>query len=539
MRESIIEQFFHRVDAEVLQEAFRVEDYGRVIVLIQSYLNKAFKSECRVSHDEEYFTTDLGNFVGVNYYFANGSRIRIGFRGMSSSGVRIGKIDYWASGFTPTDHPTIVIPFHKDANIQQILRFIPLIKTFMDGKQGKSMDVLLPTPTASMTPEDLVISEALQSNSKEDQIREMLKIGKNATEILSTVGDDPENKAIIKKTAEALGMTVKASVRSGNASDTGKPSPIENAKVQKNYRLVPKYSDPTVVYEDLDLLLDAVVNQGKFNALLVTGSTGTGKTQNITNFLKRGGMVSSDEAGEDMSDYKKISGGNVTGLALYQSLFDYRKSGKVILIDDADAAFDDSTKNNILKSALDSYDARYISWESNNPNIVKVNGSVPIEEGSEEWNKMIADGKYPNRFKYSGQIIIISNIPYYEFDKAVRGRTVTIDITIKSEDMINRIQSTLMSGKEFAGISKEASFQALKFMTGLPGMKGSKAGEYYPGTEYSKDDYVQIPEDTMEINYRTFMTVAKFADLGFPEQIWQRLAEKYAGIPSGMFTASE
>lgn len=534
----LTETFLDRVDSLILTEAFRAEDMSRVLGLIGRYLSKSFGSPARYNGTGELtqVIVDGKKYFVVEYFFANGSAMRIGFTGSGTS-YNINRLDYWKPGFNRITkigpdqsilQADYSITFDRDLSVMEIFpKVIPAIKEILaKNPPAKTYEILINSSTPS------VLTEARKSDyagmSKSDIVRSMLKDGLSKKEIYKIIGEDNTAKSLISKIGKELNVVVSAKVTpAGNKTE--KVSPIEAGKLKKGYKLVPKYADEKTIYDDLDKLLEAVITQKKFNALIVTGSTGTGKTQKVTDFLKTKGLVSSDKSGED-PDYMVIKGGNVSAFALYDNLFQFRDSGKLILIDDADSAFSDDTKNNILKAALDSYEDRYISWETKNPSIFKVNGKTPIAEGSEAWNEQIEEGNLPNRFKYNGQIIIISNTPIYEFNAAVRGRSVCIDITIKSTDMVNRIETMIKSGTTFAGADKASMQRALDFMKTLPGLKKS-SGEFWPGTNKSMDEYVPVKEDSDEINFRTYLNVLKFSSLGFSEDTWKRLAIRYGNLP--------
>jgi hypothetical protein len=533
------------INDKCLTEAFSVTSISKTLDLIGKYLTKYFVSQAKwmKGAEENIILINGIKYFTVPYFFANGAEFRIGFKSISGGSVSISRIDYWKPGFNTKVIKTgainvadFSVSFDVDLSVMQIFpKVLPAIKTILTTKNGtKDYEILINGPK----PESLTEAVAKKyTGSKTQIVRDMLTDGKTKAEIYAVIGEDASAKSFISKIGKELGVVVTAHIKvSGNKTE--KQSVGSASAIKKGYKLIPKYADINTVYDDLNLLLDAVILKKKFNALIISGSTGTGKTQNLLNFLKDNGLKSSDTAtGTGEADYMIIKGGNVSAFAMFQNMFEMRETGKIIILDDADAAFDDSMKNNLLKSALDSYDERFISWETKNPNIFKVNGRTPMQDGDENWVMNVEEGKYPNRFAYKGQIIIVSNKHISDFDAAVRGRCITVDITIKSEDMLSRIETLIDSGKTFGNASKASMQKTLKFMKTLPG-NNKKPGEFWPGTTYEKEDYILIKDEDMDVNFRTYLTVLKFVDLGFPDAIWQRLAMKYAGIPEKLLAGS-
>ena len=80
-----------------------------------------------------------------------------------------------------------------------------------------------------------------------------------------------------------------------------------------------QYSDPNVVFKNLDLFVHLIVNTDT-TSLIVTGQPGVGKTYTVTNSLEKYN-----------ADYVKITGRS-TAQALYIAL--YENSEKIIFFDE-------------------------------------------------------------------------------------------------------------------------------------------------------------------------------------------------------------
>ena len=109
----------------------------------------------------------------------------------------------------------------------------------------------------------------------------------------------------------------------------------------------------------------------------------------------------------------------------------------VICFDDCDSILDNDDAVNILKAALNSEKIRNIAWKS-----TKSTFDIGDME-KEEIESMIIDGKYPNNFDFFGKVIFITNRYYKKIDAAIQSRSMVIDITLKPEDVIKRIESIL------------------------------------------------------------------------------------------------
>jgi len=197
--------------------------------------------------------------------------------------------------------------------------------------------------------------------------------------------------------------------------------------------------------------------------------------------------------------------GRSSPLGLYSALFLNRD--KLIVFDDIDSIFGNKDTVNMLKSAVDSYDKRVISWLS--PITVDVSrlGKEDIQKLYDDIDAKLRDDptnakiKYPNTFEFTGRVIFISNIHESKMDKAIKSRSFVIDITLKSTDVFNRMKSILKEILPDVTLSeKEIVLDFLK--------NKSKVGE--------KDD----------VNLRTLINGIKCKQSGSSR--WQHLAEFYA-----------
>lgn len=209
----------------------------------------------------------------------------------------------------------------------------------------------------------------------------------------------------------------------------------------------------------LEDLTSMVVN-GITPSLVVTGPGGNGKTSTVTKVV-----TSILDPGQYIS-FKGYS----TARGLYNTLYD--NNGKLIIFDDCDSVLEDKVSLNILKSALDSYDKRTISWMS----------------------KMNKNDVYPSQFDFTGRIIFISNKEGKSIDGAIRSRSLMVDLTMTSIEKIDR----------------------LRFLINdiLP--------EYTLEVKKDSLDFLDSIKDTYDINIRTFIMVSKMRSMFV--DTWRSLA---------------
>jgi hypothetical protein len=195
---------------------------------------------------------------------------------------------------------------------------------------------------------------------------------------------------------------------------------------------------------------------------VITGEGGLGKTHSVLDCIKSNEL----EVDKDYVIFKGYS----TARALYNTLYD--NNGKLIIFDDCDSVLEDKIAINILKSALDSYDKRTISWMS----------------------KMTKADEYPNQFDFTGRIIFISNKSKDKIDGAIKTRSLIVDLTMTPSDKIERMKHIV----------------------------GNILPEYELGIKEKALDFLDSVKEDVSINLRTLIMVSKMIK-SFPDT-WQDLA---------------
>jgi hypothetical protein len=175
--------------------------------------------------------------------------------------------------------------------------------------------------------------------------------------------------------------------------------------------------------------LTTMVALGVTPSLIVTGEGGLGKTHTVQSTLN-----DLDCQPEDYTVFKGYS----TPRGLYNSLYD--NNGKILIFDDYDSVLENKVSLNILKSALDSYDKRTITWSS-------------MKSSSDE---------YPNSFEFTGTIIFISNKSSKDIDGAILSRSIVVDLSMTAEDKISRMGSIINDIMPTYDIKQKMA--ALKFL---------------------------------------------------------------------------
>jgi hypothetical protein len=184
--------------------------------------------------------------------------------------------------------------------------------------------------------------------------------------------------------------------------------------------------------------------RGSSKGMLITGKGGIGKTYTVLDMLERMGKtdwmkaradagvteITTDDADDEIEakveslaelgvsgDYV-IFKGYASAAALYRLLYEHKN--RIVIFDDCDKIIKDGTALNVLKGALDTYEERWVSWNTN-----------------------AAAPDLPPCFKFEGQVIIISNSDMDQIDDAVKTRCFKVDVSMTPEQRVQRMRSVL------------------------------------------------------------------------------------------------
>jgi hypothetical protein len=109
-----------------------------------------------------------------------------------------------------------------------------------------------------------------------------------------------------------------------------------------------------------------------------------------------------------------------------------------------------------MKGALESSDERELSYTSAR--------SFNLDDVDEETaQEMLEQGRYPERFIFTGKVIFISNMQKSKFDKAVVSRTVAVvNVNLKPEDVLVRMEELV--GKVLPEVRLDIKQKALDIL---------------------------------------------------------------------------
>lgn len=203
-------------------------------------------------------------------------------------------------------------------------------------------------------------------------------------------------------------------------------------------------------FEFVDKIVKMVASKATASAI-ISGSGGLGKTYSVLKALNAAGLtnvtdLANFEVGSIVNLKKsyRIIKGYSTAKGLYRTL--YESNGMTLVFDDCDSILKDPIALNILKGALDSYSDRYISW-----------------------NADMRDDDLEKCFKFTGQIIFITNVNLSKLDQAVRTRAMCIDLEMTEAQKLERMEVIAASDEFLPSVEKSSKNDALQFLKSMVG----------------------------------------------------------------------
>lgn len=224
-----------------------------------------------------------------------------------------------------------------------------------------------------------------------------------------------------------------------------------------------------------------MIASGLTPSAVITGEGGLGKTYTVNKTLVASGLKDLSDVGalevastiNRRNSFTSVKGYS-TPKGLYRTLYENKDS--VVVFDDCDSILKDPVALNLLKSALDSYGKRIISWNA---------------EGFGR------DDELPRSFEFKGRVIFISNLAQDKIDQAIRSRSMMVDLSMTEDQKIERM---------------EVIAQSEEFMPEFT-------------TEFKKDalDLIRdLKQDAKEISLRTLISVTKIRASG--NKNWKGMA---------------
>jgi hypothetical protein len=173
-----------------------------------------------------------------------------------------------------------------------------------------------------------------------------------------------------------------------------------------------------------------MVAQGDQASVIICGPGGLGKSHTVMTALKNKGFaditLADDFAEGDRINSRKsytVVKGYSTAKGLYRTLFENQDG--VIVFDDCDSVLKDPVSVSLLKSALDSYSRRIITWRAD-----------------------FKDEELPNSFLFKGRVVFISNMSSQAMDQAIITRSLCVDLSMTTEQKVERMQH-LIGNEDF------------------------------------------------------------------------------------------
>lgn len=187
-----------------------------------------------------------------------------------------------------------------------------------------------------------------------------------------------------------------------------------------------------------------MVAKRELASTLVTGEGGLGKTFTVMRTLRKSGLqdVAQMEIGARFDNQRGyiVVKGYSTAKGLFRTLYENRN--QIIVFDDCDNVLKDPTAVNLLKAALDSYDARIVSWNA----------------------ESFGDDDLPRSFEFTGGVIFISNLPKHKVPQAIRSRAMSADVSMTRAEVIERMQVIVESDEFMPEFEIEHKREALSFV---------------------------------------------------------------------------
>lgn len=265
------------------------------------------------------------------------------------------------------------------------------------------------------------ITNIINSNEpKIDQLQKLINLGLTNEEALVAMINIPLSEILQYKKENNIKDEV--SIKTQNTI-TNSISKINQPSAESRWGAYDGY---------LDMVLE---NESR--GLIVYGRGGVGKTYTLLKKLKENINPETGEAYKKYNveldnlpqeyDYAKITG-KATPVGVFQSLYEH--NGKLIIFDDCDSVLEDKDSLMMLKAVLDTSGDQVVTYSTSS----KIKDSNGIE--------------IPQKFRFKGRIIFISNMPTDKFNSnphlaAVKTRNLTLDLSMTADETMDRIKNIL------------------------------------------------------------------------------------------------
>lgn len=404
------------------------------------------------------FKNKYGSFEGVKFMTSDYNKaIRINWKKGKSS--EIDNIDIWLK---PKNKPDKNI----DCNGLNIVQIVDIVSTVLGGKAFYKESLFL---EATMVLSKAEIKSALDKFIKSKGIKpgssdfKTVKL-MNAWNEYANKNKLPELKfpkineyvSNYKSGIYQLGQEIidpKTSIRPGVMEIINVDSEQEKVwKALKAQGIEKDLSGEEVFEQIIEYGKKLIKGETSKKLLMIAGDPGLGKTFEVEDLLNQ-------KVG--LGNYETI-GGKITPLELYKNL--WKHNGKILVLDDIDDIFDNTTSVNILKKATDSKPERWVDYASGvlSNEEDEVDGMIDeLENEDEEDGESIDEeeerlakklkkqkkkkdaDKTPKKFLYTGRVIIITNRYFNQLPGSLLSRALRTEVNFSPEQSIQRIESKL------------------------------------------------------------------------------------------------
>lgn len=326
-----------------------------------------------------------------------------------------------------------------------------------------------------------VKSWATKGDSEEAR-RHSLDLDKDYREICKAIKG---GATTLKDLEIALGRKIKVAY---NTDESTKDAEAQVKAAEEKY-----HKNPEQAFKEMQGYVKAVI-KGLQPGCVLCGAPGVGKTYRVMQQLKANGYTH----GQNLAVIK----GRCTPRQLYLTLYEYKRKGDMILIDDADSLVGPKAPEdviNILKAALDSTsddEGRLVSY--------RISGKLLDDE----------EQPVPKEMYYNGSIIVITNYSAGQLDTAIKNRVFVQSLDFSTKQLLDIIKK-LIPAIAPDKLSSQAKMKAYQYLTDM-----SENG------------------DAMEISIRSFTTCARlfqvcegdpdFSDDDARSMIKEQMALQYA-----------
>lgn len=219
-------------------------------------------------------------------------------------------------------------------------------------------------------------------------------------------------------------------------------------RVATAFREEPAATNPALQFPinqrfDFVTRLVKMVGTSKTASAIITGDGGLGKSHSVIAALKAAGLrdISDVEPGTTVAPRStfRVVKGYSTAKGLFRILWENRNS--IIVFDDCDSILKDDDAVNLLKGALDTYDKRLITWNTN-----------------------AREDELPRMFEFTGGVVFISNRDINKIDQALRTRSMCVDLSMTLEQKIERMTVIMQAPSFLPGVSMAFKRDALNLI---------------------------------------------------------------------------